>query len=75
VLPVRNLVLYPFVLMPVSLGRPASVKAVEAALQREDKLIAVFSQKDASTEQPGPDDLYEVGTRALIRRTARRRSS
>jgi ATP-dependent Lon protease len=71
VLPVRNLVLYPFVLMPVSLGRPASVKAVEAALQREDKLIAVFSQKDASTEQPGPDDLYEVGTRALIRRMAR----
>jgi ATP-dependent Lon protease len=70
-LPLKNTVLFPSLFMPLSVGRPSSVAAVEAALASEDKLLVVAAQRDAAHDQPGQADLYTVGTRAVIRKMAR----
>lgn len=70
-LPVKNTVLFPYLLMPISVGRRASLAAVEAALASEDKTIAIFTQKSALVEEPKPDDLYPIGTAGIIKRMAR----
>ena len=71
VLPVRNTVFFPFTLAPLAVGRPRSIAAAESALNREDKLLAIFTQKDPTVDDPGPDDLIQYGTRAVIKRMAR----
>ena len=71
VLPLKNTVLFPHLFMPLSVGRPQSVAAVEAALATEEKTFVVVAQRDASVEQPRLDDLYTVGTRAVIKKMAR----
>jgi ATP-dependent Lon protease len=71
VLPLKNTVLFPNLFIPLTAGRPASVAAVEAARASEDKTIVLLTQRDASVEQPGADDLYTVGTRAVIKKLNR----
>ena len=71
VLPLKNTVLFPYLLMPLSVGRAASMAAVEAALATESKEIVVFSQRDSNVESPGADDLYPIGTKAMIRKMSR----
>ncbi|HYO81903.1 MAG TPA: endopeptidase La [Bryobacteraceae bacterium] len=71
VLPLKNTVLFPYLLMPLSVGRPASLAAVQSALATEEKEIILLSQKDPAVENPGQNELYEVGTRAVIRKMAR----
>ena len=71
VFPLRNSVLFPYILAPFSAGRPVSTAALEAALAGEEKAIAVFSQRNNDAELPTRDDLYRVGTRAIIKRMAR----
>lgn len=71
VLPLKNTVLFPYLLMPLSVGRPGSLSAVEAALATEGKEIVLFSQRDASVESPKQSDLYSIGTRAVIRKMSR----
>ena len=71
ILPLKNTVLFPQLFMPLSVGRPQSVAAVEAALATEEKAFVVVAQRDASVEQPGLDDLYTVGTRAVVKKSAR----
>jgi ATP-dependent Lon protease len=71
VLPLKNTVLLPGMFLPLSVGRPNSVAAVEAALATEDKLLIVVAQRDASHEQPGLADCYAVGTRAVIKKMHR----
>jgi ATP-dependent Lon protease len=71
VLPVKRTVLFPGVLMPLTVGRNRSVAAVEAALKTEDKTILVVAQRDAHTEEPTLEDLYTIGTKAVIKQTAR----
>jgi ATP-dependent Lon protease len=70
-LPLKNSVLFPGLLMPLSVGRTASVTAVEKALRTEDKEIVVVSQRDASVDEPDASDLYTIGTRAVIRKVGR----
>ncbi len=60
-LPLRDVVVFPFMVTPLLVGRPRSVAALEAAVDR-DKYLCVAAQKDPETEEPGPDDLYRVGT-------------
>ncbi len=67
-LPLKNSVLFPNLLIPLVVSRRNSVAAVEAALSREDKELVVFTQKDASTEEPREADLYPVGTIAVIKK-------
>ncbi|HLW68487.1 MAG TPA: endopeptidase La [Gemmataceae bacterium] len=71
VLPLKNTVLFPFLFAPYSVGRPQSVAAVEAALAEEEKTIVVVAQRPTEAEQPGINDLYSVGTRAVIKKMAR----
>jgi ATP-dependent Lon protease len=68
--PLKNAVLFPHVGMPLTAGRPISLAAIESAVATEEKEILVVSQRDASVQKPGGADLFEVGTRALIRRLA-----
>ncbi len=71
VLPLKNTVLFPYLLMPLSVGRASSLAAVEAALSTEEKEIVLFAQKDSSVENPGVDELHAIGTKALIRKMNR----
>jgi ATP-dependent Lon protease len=57
--------------LPLSAGRPASRAAIEAALATEDKTLVVVAQRDVNVESPGLDDLYAVGTVAVIKKMAR----
>jgi len=71
VLPLKNTVLFPYLLMPLSVGRSASLAAVQAALGTEDKEIVLVAQKDPAVEAPAQEDLYTTGTRAIIRKMSR----
>ena len=64
-LPLKNTVLFPGVVLPITVGRDKSIKAVNEAYKK-DKLVGVLSQKDASVEDPVPDDMCPVGTVAKI---------
>ncbi|MFI5153724.1 MAG: endopeptidase La, partial [Chitinophagales bacterium] len=65
VLPLRNTVLFPGVVLPITVGRDKSIKAVNDAY-KADKLIGVLAQKDSSIEDPSIIDLEDVGTVARI---------
>ena len=65
VLALRNTVLFPGVVLPITVGRDASLKLVKDAYAGE-RLIGVVSQHDADVENPNPDDLFRVGTAATI---------
>jgi len=64
-LPLRNTVLFPGVVIPITVGRDKSIKAIEEAY-KTDKLVGVLSQKDSNIEDPGVSDLVGVGTVAKI---------
>ena len=65
IVPVRNTVLFPGVVIPISIGRPKSIAAAQQAV-REQRQIGLLLQRDAEASEPGPDDLYRVGTVANI---------
>ena len=60
-LPVRNFVLFPELVMPLSVGRPASIAAAQEAI-RAERPIGLILQRNPDQEQPGPEDIYRVGT-------------
>jgi ATP-dependent Lon protease len=61
ILPVRDLVLFPGVIVPLYIGRPRSLKTIEKA-SIEDKPLFVVAQKDLTTEEPMSEDIYTIGT-------------
>ncbi|MFQ5569237.1 MAG: endopeptidase La [Rhodothermales bacterium] len=65
ILALRNTVLFPGVVLPITIGRDASLKLVKDA-SNADKLIGVVSQRSSEIEDPTPEDLYETGTVATI---------
>ncbi len=65
ILPLRNTVLFPGVVIPITVGRDKSIKAVNDAY-KADKLIGVIAQKDSAVEEPLVSDLEEIGTVAKI---------
>ncbi len=71
VLPIKRTVLFPGVLMPVTVGRDRSVAAVNAALKTEEKTILVVAQRDPGKDNPGLDDLYTIGTKAVVKQVGR----
>jgi len=66
-LPVRDIVVFPYMVLPLYVGREQSIESVNEALG-EDRLIFLACQKDASNEDPEGDDIYEIGTVAVILR-------
>ncbi|OFZ70983.1 MAG: endopeptidase La [Bdellovibrionales bacterium RIFOXYC2_FULL_39_8] len=67
-LPIRDIVLYPFMIVPLFVGREASIQAVDYAIAHTDRLIILSSQKDIRAETPRPSEIYELGTVAMIMR-------
>ena len=67
VLPLRNMVLFPGVVMPVTVGRASSLRLVKDAYKRETP-VAVNCQKQPDTENPNENDLYDIGTAARVMR-------
>ncbi len=64
-LPLRDVVVYPQMVIPLFVGRDKSIQALEAAMQ-EDKKILLVAQKEATNDEPATGDLYQVGTIATI---------
>ena len=67
VLPVRDIVVFPYMILPLFVGREISIKAIEHSLSG-NKMVLLLTQKDLNIENPTPEDLYSVGTVALVMR-------
>ncbi len=65
VLPLRDVVVYPYMVIPLFVGRPKSIKALEAAMEG-NKQVLLVAQKSAAQDDPKPDDIYSVGTLSNI---------
>ena len=65
VLPVRDVVVFPYMTLPLQIGREMSLQAVDKAL-KEHRMILLLAQKDARIDNPEPEDLYEIGTVGMI---------
>ncbi|HTP05772.1 MAG TPA: endopeptidase La [Nitrospirota bacterium] len=66
-LPIRDIVVFPYMVLPLFVGREMSIKAIEVALE-SNRMIFLTSQKDINVENPSPSDLYSVGTVGVIMR-------
>lgn len=66
-LPIRDIVVFPYMVLPLFVGREMSIKAIEVALEG-NRMIFLTSQKDISIENPSPSDLYSMGTVGVIMR-------
>ncbi len=64
-LPLKNVVILPKSIIPIIVGRPTSIKAVEYAL-KHDKMVFITAQKDPKTEVPGLEDVFHYGTQSII---------
>ena len=64
-LPLRDVVVYPHMVVPLFVGREKSILALESAMESDKKVILV-TQKDPAEDAPSPEDIYEVGTLATI---------
>ncbi|MHB8880063.1 MAG: endopeptidase La [Thermodesulfovibrionales bacterium] len=67
ILPVRDIVVFPYMIIPLFVGREISIKAIEHALAG-DRMILLLTQKDLSNESPAVTDLYTIGTVGMIMR-------
>ncbi|MBC8413170.1 MAG: endopeptidase La [Nitrospira sp.] len=67
ILPVRDVVIFPYMILPLFVGRDVSIKAIEHAME-DNKLVLLVSQKDVNVENPSEDDMYKVGTVGTILR-------
>ncbi|MFP4226830.1 MAG: LON peptidase substrate-binding domain-containing protein, partial [Desulfobacterales bacterium] len=66
-LPVRDVVIFPDMVLPLYIGREKSIQAVEAAMDNE-RMLFLATQKDPSVEDPRPDDIFRIGTVCRILR-------
>jgi ATP-dependent Lon protease len=67
VLPVRDIVVFPYMILPLFVGREMSIKAIEYSLSK-NRMVLLLTQKDLNIENPAPEDLFTVGTVALVMR-------
>jgi len=64
-LPLRDVVVFPHMVVPLFVGREKSIQALEAAMEGSKEILLV-AQRDASTDEPGPNDVFEMGTLATV---------
>ncbi len=62
ILPLRDIVVFPYMIVPLFVGRERSVSALDDAVNNKDNQIVLVAQKDASVDEPGMNDVYSVGT-------------
>ena len=74
VLPLRDIVVFPHMIVPLFVGREKSIKALEEVM-RSDTFILLATQKNASDDDPAPGAIYEVGTLASVLQAAERAAS
>ncbi|HXH28289.1 MAG TPA: LON peptidase substrate-binding domain-containing protein, partial [Candidatus Polarisedimenticolia bacterium] len=67
VLALRDIVVYPFIIVPLSVSRDRSIKAVDRALS-DNRMILLVAQKDSQVEEPGEEDVFGIGTVGVIMR-------
>src|SRR5215471_19666148 len=67
VLPVRDAVIFPHAVIPLTVGREASVRLVNE-VQQGSGMLVVLTQRDKRVDSPGPSDLYDVGTVSMVHR-------
>lgn len=67
VLPIRDIVVFPYMILPLFVGREMSIRSIDHALN-SNRMIMLLTQKDLNVENPGPDDLFTVGTVGIIMR-------
>ncbi len=65
---VRDVVVFNYMIIPLFVGRPASIAAINEAMMK-DKLLLLVTQKDANVDEPGSDDVYRVGMVSMVMRT------
>jgi ATP-dependent Lon protease len=65
ILPLRGTVIFPYMIIPLMVGRKPSIKLIDDAI-RGNRVIGLFSQKDAEVEDPKPDNIYKIGTAGMI---------
>jgi ATP-dependent Lon protease len=65
ILPVRSFVIFPGTVLPLTIGRPSSIKLLDETLP-QSKIIGLLTQRDEAKEEPEPQDLYSVGTAAIV---------
>ena len=65
VLPLRDIVVFPHMIVPLFVGREKSIAALEEVMT-SDKQILLATQKDAADDDPAPQDIYEIGTLASV---------
>src|SRR5690349_16513084 len=70
-LPTKNTVMFPHMVSPLSVGRATSRAAIEAATASEEKQVVIIAQRDGSAEEPQQNELYAIGTKAVIRKMVR----
>ena len=71
ILPLRGVVVYPTTAVPLTVGQPRSVRLVDDVTSGESKLVGLVAARDPELEQPGPKDLYTIGTIATVHRLLR----
>ncbi len=71
ILPLRGLVVYPQTAIPLTIGQPRSIRLVDDVMSSDQRLIGLVTAKDPNLENPNPEDLYSVGTAALVHRLFR----
>jgi ATP-dependent Lon protease len=67
-LPIRDLVVFPYMIVPLRVTRPVSMEAVAKALESDDRLCFLVAQRDAGTDDPTPQQFYRAGTIGMIMR-------
>lgn len=67
VLPVKRTVLFPGTMIPLTIGRGRSIAAVESAMNSEEKSLLIVAQRDPEQDEPTREDLYQIGTKAVIK--------
>ena len=67
ILPLRNVVVYPLTALPLTVGRPRSIRLIDDAVLGR-RIVGLVAAKDPELEDPGPDDVYMVGTTAVVHR-------
>jgi ATP-dependent Lon protease len=71
ILPLRGVVVYPQTAVPLTIGQPRSIKLVDDVMAGEERLIGLVASKDPDLDSPAPEDLYSVGTVAIVHRLFR----
>ncbi|MER2598311.1 MAG: endopeptidase La [Caldilineales bacterium] len=72
ILPLRGVVVYPMMWLPLTIGQPRSIRLIDEALaEAEPRIIGLFTSKNPENEEPDPKDIYEMGTLAVVHRMLR----